>query len=89
MAQVVRLMGIEQRDYEKDGQKRTFTGLHVNYLENSVESVLGSKCENFSCPHSVDPNRLEVGKLYELDYEIYDTKNGKAARLVGMNPVDE
>lgn len=88
MAQVVKLMGIEQRDYEKDGQKRTFTGLHVCYLENSVESVLGSKCENFSCPRNVDPDRLEVGKLYELDYDIYDTRNGKAARLAGLTPVE-
>lgn len=89
MAQVVRLMGIELREYEKDGQKKQFAGLHVCYVEDSIESVLGSKCENFSCPRGVNPGTLELGKLYELDYEIYDTKNGKAARLVGMIPVAE
>lgn len=87
MAEVVRLMGLEQRSYEKDGQKRTFTGLHVCHVEGGSKEVLGSKCENFSCPRQVDSNSLELNALYELDYEIYDTKTGKAARLVGLIPV--
>ena len=32
MAYVARLVGMELRAYEKDGQKRQFCGLHLMYL---------------------------------------------------------
>ena len=42
-----------------------------------------------SCPREVDPNRLKVGALYALDYSFYQTRNGKMARLAGLELVEE
>lgn len=89
MSEVARLVGMEQRRYEKDGQPRQYCGLHLMYLENSVEGVRGSKVEVLSCPREVDPNRLRVGALYSLDYSFYQTRQGKMARLSGMELVEE
>lgn len=89
MSEVARLVGMERRSYEKDGQQREFCGLHLVYLENSSEGVRGSKVECLSCPREVDPNRLKMGALYELQYSMYSTKAGKMARLVGLDPVEE
>ena len=50
-------------------------------LFRSVESV--------SCPRELNPGLLQVGSLYQLDYEMYNTRNGKAARLVNLLPVEE
>lgn len=66
MADVARLVGMEVREYEKDGQKKQFCGLHLVYVEGSFDEVIGSRVEETSCPRSVDPNSLEVGQLYEL-----------------------
>lgn len=66
MADVARLVGMELRNYEKDGQKKQFCGLHLMYLEGSFEEVLGSRVEETSCPRGIDPSTLEVGQLYEL-----------------------
>lgn len=88
MAEVARLVGMEERTYEKDGQKRTYCGLHLVHVEDSVEDVLGSKVEVVSCPRDLDSRSLSIGQLYEMDYLIYDTKNGKAARLTGLTPVE-
>lgn len=90
MATVARLVGMEQRSYKgKDGDQKSFCGLHLMHVEGSVKDVVGSKVETTSCPRDLDPQYLKVGQLYELDYEIYDTKNGKAARLVDLCEVDE
>ena len=88
MSEVARLVGLEQRSYQKDGQKRQFCGLHLVYVEDSTEGVTGSKAECLSCPQAVDPKRLEVGALYELQYSMFNTRNGKMARLTGLDPVE-
>ena len=89
MSEVARLVGMERRSYEKDGQNRQYCGLHLMYVENSVEGVRGSKVEVLSCPREVDPNRLKVGALYALDYSLYQTRSGKMARLAGLELVEE
>ena len=89
MSEVARLVGKERRSYEKDGQNRQYCGLHLMYVENSVEGVRGSKVEVLSCPREVDPNRLKVGALYALDYSFYQTRSGKMARLAGLELVEE
>lgn len=86
--EVARLVGMELREYEKDGQKRRYCGLHLVYVEDSVEEVMGSKVEAVSCPRDVDPNKLEVGSLYELQYELYSIKGQKMARLKNLQPVE-
>lgn len=88
MATVVRLMGIERRQYESEGKQRMYCGLHVAHVPGCNEEVEGSYCENMSCPRDVDDRKLKIGNLYELEYMIYNTKNGKGARLVGLLPVE-
>lgn len=89
-SEVARLVGMEQRDYKgKDGEKRQFCGLHLVYADGTVRDVKGSKVESLSCPRELDPRSLKIGTLYELIFELYNTKNGKAARLVDLEPVDE
>ncbi len=90
MVEVARLVGMEQREYrDKEGVQRTFCGLHLVHAEGTVSDVQGCKVESVSCPRTLDPRLLNVGGLYQLNYELYDTKNGKAARLVDLLPVDE
>jgi len=89
MNEVARLVGLEIREYMKEGQKKRFCGLHLVYLENASGDVIGSKVENVSCPRDVDPNKLEVGKLYELIYELYEMKGQKMARLKNLAMVEE
>ena len=51
MVEVARLVGIEKRSYRgQDGQEKFFCGLHLLYLEGSVNGVQGSKVESVSCP---------------------------------------
>ncbi len=88
MAEVARLVGMELRKYEKDGQERQFCGLHLVYAEGMSEGVIGSRVESTSCPRSVDPNTLEVGQLYELGYEHYKMKGQLCARLKTLDPVE-
>ena len=89
MSEVARLVGMERRSYQKDGQSRQYCGLHLMYVENSVEGVRGSKVECLSCPREVDPGRLKVGALYDLKYSFFNTARGKMARLSGLEPVEE
>ncbi len=86
--EVARLVGMEIRDYEKDGQKRRYCGLHLVYIEDSSGDVIGSRVEVVSCPRSVDPNKLEVGHLYQLQYDLFNMKGQKMARLKGLDPVE-
>lgn len=89
MNEVAKLEGMELRSYMgSDGKPRQFCGLHFRHLEDTVRDVKGCKCENVSCPREVDPAQLMVGKTYELVYELYQTKNGKCARLVGLEEVE-
>ncbi len=89
MAEVAKLVGMEMREYTgQDGRQRQYCGLHLVHLEDSVRSVKGSKVETVSCPREIDPRTLELGTTYQMDYEMYDTKNGKAARLVDLLPVE-
>ena len=89
MAEVEKLVGMEVRDYTgQDGRQRQFCGLHLVHVEDTVRSVKGSKVESVSCPREIDPRTLELGRTYKLEYEMYDTKNGKAARLVDLLPVE-
>ena len=89
MSEVARLVGMERRNYEKDGQPRQYCGLHLMYVEGSVDGVKGSKVECLSCPREVDPNRLKVGALYDLQYSLFNTGKGKMARLSGLDLVEE
>jgi len=89
MAEVARLVGKEVREYEKDGRKRQYCGLHLMYVENTVQGVEGCKVEALSCPREIDPYRLKVGSLYQLDYEIYTMKGQRMARLSNLLPVEE
>ncbi len=86
--EVARLVGMELRDYEKDGKQRQYCGLHLMYVEGSVRDVVGSKVEVVTCPRDVDPKLLEVGHLYELNYELYTIKGQKMARLTDLEPVE-
>lgn len=88
-SEVARLVGLEQRSYEKDGQQKHYCGLHLCYVEGTVEGIEGCKVDSVSCPRNVEPKLLKVGQLYELVYTMFDTKNGKMARLVDLKEVDE
>lgn len=89
MASVARLVGMELREYTKDNQKKQFCGLHLVYLDGSVSDVMGSKVEETSCPRNVDPNDLEIGTLYQLDYDIFKMRGQNVARLSGLYPIHE
>lgn len=89
VSEVARLVGMEIRDYEKNGQKRQFCGLHLVHVEDTVSDVMGCKVEEVSCPSEVDSNKLEIGHLYELEYSLYTMKGQKMARLSGLNPVED
>ena len=89
MAEVVKLVGLEERSYKgQDGQQRHYCGLHLVHLEGSARGVNGCKVETVSCPREIDPRSLQLGALYQLDYEMFDTRNGKQARLVDLLPVE-
>lgn len=89
MAEVAKLVGKEVREYRgQDGKQHIYCGLHLVHLEDSVRGVKGCKVEAVSCPREVDPESLVVGTIYQLDYELYDTKNGKVARLVDLLEVE-
>lgn len=89
MAEVVRLVGMELRKYEKDGQQKQFCGLHLVHLEDEEDGeMLGSRVQEISCPRSVNPDTLEVGQLYELVYEHYKMKGQLYGRLKKLEPVE-
>ena len=89
MSEVAKLVGIERREYMgSDGRQKEFCGLHLMHLEDTVRDVKGCKCENVSCPRELDSRELVLGQTYELLYEIFQTKTGKGARLVGLDPVE-
>lgn len=89
MVEVARLVGMELRSYEKDGQKKQYCGLQLVYVEDSVSEVIGSKVEAVSCPRGVNPDNLVIGSLYQLDYELFTIKGEKRARLSDLLLVEE
>ena len=88
MASVAKLVGMEIRDWETDGKKHTYYGLQLEYVPDSVRGVMGSKVEVVSVPRDVDPNKLEIGHLYELDYRVYELNGKKYASLQDLLPVE-
>ena len=89
MAEVAKLVGIEAREFKgQDGRQRQYCGLHLVHLEGSVRRVNGCKVETVSCPQEVDYSGLQLGAMYQLEYEMFDTRNGKQARLVDLLPVE-
>lgn len=88
MADVARLVGMELREYEKDGQQKQFCGLHLVYVEGASDEVIGSRVEVTSCPRGIDPNTLEVGQLYELGYDHFRMKGQLCARLKTLERVE-
>ena len=86
---VARLLGVEVREYEKDGKQKVFANLHLSHVEGTVKGVKGCKCENCPCPRDVEVKSLVLGQLYELVYEIYEMKGQTMARLQDLIPVDE
>ena len=89
MAQVARLVGMEVREYKKDGKDKVFCELSLLYPEGMFDDVIGQKAEIVTCPLQVGYDTLEIDKLYELDYEIYKFKGETRARLQNLIPVEE
>ncbi len=92
-SEVARLVGVESREYMKDGEKRVAVDLHFCHVEGTVEGVVGSAVEILGCPRGVEPGLLEVGKTYELIYTEARTKNSydrwiNEVRFSDMKEVD-
>ena len=88
MTEVARLVGMELREYEKDGKKREICNLHLVYVEGLYRNINGSRVEEARCPREVDPKRLKLGQLYEL-ISVKSTFQGKKQEwLVGLEPVE-
>ena len=83
-----RWVGMESREYVKDGKKKQFCALHLVYVEGVYSDVMGSRVEEMNCPRVVDCNSLEIGKLYELVYEHYTMKGQKMARVKDLLEVE-
>lgn len=84
--EIYQLVGKESRNYEKDGVKKVYNGLHMVSSAGAGDCVDGSVVQKVTCPNGVDPSRLSIGAWYELIYSIYDTPKGKMARLVDLQP---
>lgn len=89
MVRVAKLVGMEIREYEKDGKPRQYCGLHLMHLEGSVPEVMGSKVESVTCPRKCNPDNLEIGHLYQLEYDLYTVKGQLMARLDDLLPVED
>lgn len=89
MVRVARLVGMEIRKYEKDGKQRQYCGLHLMHLEGSAPEVMGSKVESVTCPQKCNPDNLEIGHLYQLEYDLYTVKGQLMARLDDLLPVED
>ncbi len=92
-SEVAKLVGVESREYMKDGEKRVAVDLHFCHVEGTVEGVVGSAVEILGCPRGVEPGLLEVGKTYELLYTEARTKNSydrwiNEVRFSDMKEVD-
>ena len=88
--EVAMLLGLEVREYVgRDGRLKRYVGLHLCHLDGATWGVIGSKVEVVTCPRNVSVERLEVGRLYELEYEMYDTRNGQSIRLADLVLVED
>ena len=88
MVDVARLVGMKLRAYEKDGRKQEYCNLHLVYVEGIFRNINGSRVEEVRCPREVDPHRLKVGQLYELEYDRY-TFQGKSEQRLSWQPADD
>lgn len=93
-SEVAKLVGIETREYEKDGEKRVAVDLHLCHVEGTVEGVDGCAVEVLGCPRSVKWQQLQIGKSYELIYTEARTKNAyerwiTEVRFSDMKEIDE
>ena len=88
MTEVARLVGMELREYEKDGKKREICNLHLVYEEGVFRNISGSRVEEVRCPREVEPRRLKLGQLYELVYDKYTFQGQRQERLCGLEPVE-
>lgn len=89
MVRVAKLVGMEIREYEKEGRQRQYCGLHLEYVPGSVPEVQGCKVESVSCPRRCDPSKLQIGHLYQLEYEVFPMKGQLLARLDDLLPVED
>lgn len=91
MAEVVKLMGIESRDWtdKTTGEVKNYTALHVVYEMEDEPIAQGNRVESFSCPRDVNAAKLKIGDLYELEWTHYKTKNGTAARICDLRDVTD
>lgn len=87
MEEIVKLVGIEQVEWtdKSTGEAKGFAKLHVMY-EQGGSITAGKKVAVISPPKGFDETSLRIGSLYELQYELFDGKYGKGAKLVGIVP---
>lgn len=90
MAEVVRLVGIEARDYKDKatGEQRRFCALHCAHVPGSQRGVEGSKVEVIRKPRDVQERSLKIGNLYELSYSHFDRGNDRIAYVSDLTPVE-
>ena len=89
------LLGMDWGTFERDGKTVSYCRLYLmhQYDERAQENdpeqgFVGRKVERESCPRKLDFRRLEVGRWYEMVYDIRDTRDGKKAYLVDLVPLD-
>lgn len=87
---VVRLVGVEARDYtdKATGELKHYAGLHVVH-EGEEEGMRGVRVETLTCPKNVKDNLLEIGQFYGLIYKMQRTAKGTFARLADMVATDQ
>lgn len=90
MAEVIRLVGIEARDYKDKatGEQRRFCALHCEYLPDSRRGVEGCKVEVIRKPRGFDERKLKIGQAYELIYSTFERGNDKFAYVSDLTPVE-
>lgn len=87
MAMIVKLVGIEARDYpdKKTGEMKHYCGLHVVHAQKgNGRNWSGYRVEQLTCPRDVDDRTLKLNAFYELEYQIQQTRSGTYARLVDL-----
>lgn len=88
---VVRLVGVEARDYadKNTGELKHYAGLHVvHQKQEDGDGMRGVRVEVLTCPKSVNDADLEIGQFYGLSYVMQRTAKGTYARLSGLVPTD-
>lgn len=90
MSEVVRLLGVEKRQYtdKSTGELKSYCGLHVVYELEEEAITAGKRVDSFSCPKEVNPDDLVINQCYELDWSHFHTKAGTGAKISGLMPVE-